>query len=534
MEDDLEKQNGRERIDSSTLHADSEDQHVVPVGHLQLEDTSATTITSPPAVTTKIMDVDDRFNPKSPVEKIQQRLRVIIEHFAFRVFTIFMILFDVIVVIVDFSLYHQFDGTDHSRVLEVLSIIIVSYFMLEVCVRIFAKGPREFFTYWVDALDFVVVLISFILMILYAAGDLSGSASLAKLVVAGRLVRIILILRVIVEKRHLEKSTRLMVSQNKRRYQKDGFDLDLCYITERVIAMSFPSKGLMSVYRNPIREVARFLDTKHPDHYKVFNLCSERMYDETLFHCRVERVRIDDHNVPKLHEMLEFARIANEWMQADSENIIAVHCKGGKGRTGTVICTWLIESGEFTKAEESLGYFGDRRTDLSVGKTFQGVETPSQSRYVGYFERIKKDFGKQLPPPKKLQLSSVTIHGLPAQKTANGNDLTMKVIQPEKAWEYKFGEQKDCKTKYQSSTCTLTVELEDKPTLINDVKVMFFAPGLPRGYDKCSFYFWFYTSFIEGNSLRLGREELDNPHKPSRWAYYLEDFEVELTFTEPT
>lgn len=28
--------------------------------------------------------------------------------------------------------------------------------------------------------------------------------------------------------------------------------------------------------------------------------------------------------------------------------------------------------------QESLDYFGDRRTDLSVGKTFQGVETPSQ------------------------------------------------------------------------------------------------------------------------------------------------------------
>jgi hypothetical protein len=28
--------------------------------------------------------------------------------------------------------------------------------------------------------------------------------------------------------------------------------------------------------------------------------------------------------------------------------------------------------------QDSLDYFGDRRTDLDHGKTFQGVETPSQ------------------------------------------------------------------------------------------------------------------------------------------------------------
>ena len=49
--------------------------------------------------------------------------------------------------------------------------------------------------------------------------------------------------------------------------------------------------------------------------------------------------------------MLRFARVAGDWMEADSENIIAIHCKGGKGRTGTMVATWLIESGQFEQAK---------------------------------------------------------------------------------------------------------------------------------------------------------------------------------------
>ena len=48
--------------------------------------------------------------------------------------------------------------------------------------------------------------------------------------------------------------------------------------------------------------------------------------------------------------MQRFAKIAKEWMDADEENIIAIHCKGGKGRTGTMICIWLIECGTFEQA----------------------------------------------------------------------------------------------------------------------------------------------------------------------------------------
>ena len=62
----------------------------------------------------------------------------------------------------------------------------------------------------------------------------------------------------------------------------------------------------MSWYRNPIREVASFLDERHPGVYRVYNLCSERTYDDAHFHNRVFHWPMDDHNVPTVREMVDF------------------------------------------------------------------------------------------------------------------------------------------------------------------------------------------------------------------------------------
>ena len=53
------------------------------------------------------------------------------------------------------------------------------------------------------------------------------------------------------------------VSKKKVRYQEQGFDLDLTYITKRVIAMEL-ELGLRVEYRNPF-EVQRFFKTRHMD-----------------------------------------------------------------------------------------------------------------------------------------------------------------------------------------------------------------------------------------------------------------------------
>ncbi|XP_069129758.1 phosphatidylinositol 3,4,5-trisphosphate 3-phosphatase TPTE2-like [Argopecten irradians] len=468
------------------------------------------------------------------IKFIQSQFKAVIEHVIFRIVTVLLILLDFILTIIGLA-----DTDNANSGLEIVSHCIISYFLLEVAARIFYQ-EKQFFTSVFDVIDGVVVLVSFILdMVFIALSTSDPDLDYLRLVVIGRVVRIIRAMRILYlmvqQRRHVATASRRVVSQNKRRYQKDGFDLDLCYITERVIAMSFPSKGMMAMYRNPVREVARFFDEKHKDHYRIYNLCSERDYDEELFHNRVERVFIDDHNVPRLSEMVDFCANAREFMSADPQNVIAIHCKGGKGRTGTMICTWLIDCGLFEDAEESLDYFGDRRTDLTVGKTFQGVETPSQSRYVGYYEKVKKDLKGQLPPRKEKKMTSVKIEGLTGVGNGDGSDFSMEIrVDGLLIYECRFGDNINCQMMKYTDSDSIVVNLQNSPTLFADVKLRFFssAKNIPKIYDNCAFFLWFHTSFIEDNQLRLTRDEIDNPHKKKAKEVYRENFAVELKFED--
>lgn len=62
---------------------------------------------------------------------------------------------------------------------------------------------------------------------------------------------------------------RNLVSRQRRRMLIAGYDLDMSYITDRLLAMSFPAEHMRAMYRNPLWQVRDVLEMKHPGHYKV-------------------------------------------------------------------------------------------------------------------------------------------------------------------------------------------------------------------------------------------------------------------------
>ena len=56
----------------------------------------------------------------------------------------------------------------------------------------------------------------------------------------------------------LQNKVRALVSKKKHRMSEDGFDLDLTYVTPRIIAMGIPSVDYQKMYRNRIEDVERF------------------------------------------------------------------------------------------------------------------------------------------------------------------------------------------------------------------------------------------------------------------------------------
>ena len=69
-----------------------------------------------------------------------------------------------------------------------------------------------------------------------------------------------------------------------------------------------------------------------------------------------------NHQAPPFPVLIDFCADATLWLNASPRHVVAIHCKAGKGRTGTVIAALLLHTGIAENAAEAMALYGKKRT----------------------------------------------------------------------------------------------------------------------------------------------------------------------------
>ncbi|RMZ77548.1 hypothetical protein DV737_g4350, partial [Chaetothyriales sp. CBS 132003] len=210
---------------------------------------------------------------------------------------------------------------------------------------------------------------------------------------------------------------RQIVAGPRARHPEAG--LDLCYVTDYIVVTSGPSSVWpKKAYRNPVDQLVAFLDKKHGQDWCIFEFRAEGTgYPDSEVYGRIRHFPWPDHHPPPFAILPNIMAAMRNWIKRLDEEpqsaqdgprrIAVVHCKAGKGRSGTVSTSYLI-SEEGWKREEALQRFTTRRMRAGFG---QGVSIPSQLRYVAYVDRWANELGKKYTE-RPVEIVEVHIWGL--------------------------------------------------------------------------------------------------------------------------
>ncbi|KAG4027986.1 hypothetical protein MFRU_025g00520 [Monilinia fructicola] len=210
---------------------------------------------------------------------------------------------------------------------------------------------------------------------------------------------------------------RQIVAGPRSRHPEAG--LDLCYVTPNIIATSGPSGTYpQRAYRNPLDQLVTFLDYKHgKEGWMIWEFRAEGTgYPDEEVRGRVKHWPWPDHHPPPFKLVPGIVGGMRNWLegkgdgegkdQKEGKRVVVVHCKAGKGRSGTMACSYLIAECGW-KASEALARFTERRMRPGFG---QGVSIPSQLRWIGYVDRWTQS-GKHYVD-RQIEIMEVHVWGL--------------------------------------------------------------------------------------------------------------------------
>ncbi|XP_068446571.1 tensin-1 isoform X5 [Clinocottus analis] len=283
---------------------------------------------------------------------------------------------------------------------------------------------------------------------------------------------------------------------------EESYEVDLVYITERIISVCFPAAAEERSYTTNLKEVATMLRSKHGEHYLVLNL-SEWRSDLSNLNPKVVEFGWPDHHAPALDKICSMCKAIDTWLNGDPRNVVVLHNKGNRGRTGVVVAAYMHYSNISASADQALDRFAMRRfyedKALPVGQ-------PSQIRYVRYFNGLLSGHIKINNKP--LFLHHVIMHGIPNFESKGGCRPFLKIYQAMQP-VYTSG----IYNVQGDSNTSICITIEPGLLLKGDILLKCYHKRYRNSTRDVMFRVQFHTCAIHDLGVVFGKNELDDTYK---------------------
>ncbi|XP_074884788.1 tensin-1 isoform X15 [Buteo buteo] len=286
-------------------------------------------------------------------------------------------------------------------------------------------------------------------------------------------------------------------------------ELDLVYITERIIAVSYPSTAEEQSFCSNLREVAHMLKSKHGNNYVLFNL-SERRHDISKLHPKVLDFGWPDLHTPALEKICSICKAMDTWLNAAAHNVVVLHNKGNRGRLGVVVAAYMHYSNISASADQALDRFAMKRfyEDKVVP-----VGQPSQKRYIHYFSGLLSGSIKMNNKP--LFLHHVIMHGIPNFESKGGCRPFLKIYQAMQP-VYTSGIY-NVQGDSQTGIC---ITIEPGLLLKGDILLKCYHKKFRSPTRDVIFRVQFHTCAVHDLDVVFGKEDLDEAFRDDRFPEY--------------
>ncbi|KAM6307206.1 tensin-1 isoform 3-T3 [Aegotheles albertisi] len=286
-------------------------------------------------------------------------------------------------------------------------------------------------------------------------------------------------------------------------------ELDLVYITERIIAVSYPSTAEEQSFCSNLREVAHMLKSKHGDNYVLFNL-SERRHDVSKLHPKVLDFGWPDLHTPALEKICSICKAMDTWLNTAPHNVVVLHNKGNRGRLGVVVAAYMHYSNISASADQALDRFAMKRfyEDKVVP-----VGQPSQKRYIHYFSGLLSGSIKMNNKP--LFLHHVIMHGIPNFESKGGCRPFLKIYQAMQP-VYTSGIY-NVQGDSQTGIC---ITIEPGLLLKGDILLKCYHKKFRSPTRDVIFRVQFHTCAVHDLDIVFGKEDLDEAFRDDRFPEY--------------